>query len=166
MSQSDQALAKPFPRHCPECGKTGVQSAVIAYDANVKHDGRLYAFHIPDLPVNRCAACGEVLFSNATDDRISEALREHLSLLSPVQIREALRALGLTQKEFAERIGVAPETVSRWISGTHIQSRAMNNLMRLFLEFDSVRSALSGPLPGMGYGEIVSAPTAVDSTTS
>jgi putative zinc finger/helix-turn-helix YgiT family protein len=148
----------PFPRHCPECGKVEVQPATIAYDAEVKHDGRLYAFRIPALQVNKCAACGEVLFSNVTDDQISQALREHLALLSPRQIREALRALGFKQKDLGDRIGVAPETISRWMSGTHIQSRAMDNLMRLFFAFDNVRSALSASVPGSNLGVIDPSP--------
>jgi hypothetical protein len=82
---------KPFPRRCPECGKAELQPATIAYDAEVKHDGRLYAFHIPQLQVNKCGACGEVLFGNVADDQISQSLREHLALLSPEQIRDALR---------------------------------------------------------------------------
>ncbi|MBU4270930.1 MAG: type II toxin-antitoxin system MqsA family antitoxin [Planctomycetes bacterium] len=134
---------KPFPRRCPECGKVEVQPATIAYDAEVKHDGRLYAFRISRLQVNKCGACGEVLFSNVGNDQVTQALREHLMLLSPEQIRDALSKLGLRQKDFAERIGVAAETVSRWISGMHIQSRAMDNLMRMFFKFDNVRSALT-----------------------
>lgn len=133
---------KPFPRRCPECGKVEVRPATIAYDAEVKHDSRLHEFHITRLSVNKCAACGEVLFGNVSNDQVTQALREHLGLLSPEQIRDALSKLGLKQKDFAERIGVAAETVSRWIGGTHIQSRAMDNLMRLFFQFDNVRSAL------------------------
>jgi hypothetical protein len=83
VTKPAHAFDKPFPRHCPECGKLEVQPATIAYDAEVKHDGRLYAFLIPALQVNRCAACGEVLFSNVTDDQIPQALREHLTPLSP-----------------------------------------------------------------------------------
>jgi putative zinc finger/helix-turn-helix YgiT family protein len=141
-AQAGKAAEKPFPRRCPECGKAEVRPATIAYDAEVKHDGRLYRFHIARLPVNKCGTCGEVLFGAATDDRLSRGLREHLALLSPEQIRDGLTALGLQQKEFAEQIGVAAETISRWLSGTHIQSRAMDNLMRLFFAFDNVRLTL------------------------
>ncbi len=141
-SESRALREKPFPRRCPECGKAEVRPATIAYDAEIKHDGRLHAFHIAELRVNRCAACGEVLFGNETDEQINVALRTHLGLLSPAGMRDALRSLGLKQKQFAERIGVAAETVSRWMAGTHIQSRAMDNLMRLFFTLDAVRSAL------------------------
>jgi len=129
-----------------------VQPATIAYDAAVKHDGRLHAFHIPRLQINRCAACGEILFSNVTDDQISQALRTHLALLSPDQIHDSLSTLGLRQKDLAERIGVAAETVSRWMSGAQIQSRAMDNLMRLFFAFDAVRAALNSPHPDRNLG--------------
>lgn len=142
MTRTTQACVRSFPRPCPECGKIKVQPATIAYDAEVKHDGREYAFRIPKLNVLKCASCGEVLFDNTTDEQISQGLREHLNLLSPQQIREGLKTLGLMQKEFGDRIGVAPETISRWLSGSHIQSRAMDNLMRLFFELDSVRSRL------------------------
>lgn len=142
-AQAKAASEKPFPRRCSECGKVEVHPATIAYDAEVRHDGRLYRFPIPRLPVNRCGACGEILFSAITDERISRALREHLALLSPEQIRDGLTTLGLQQKEFAEQIGVAAETISRWLSGTHIQSRAMDNLMRLFFAFDNVRITLA-----------------------
>ena len=73
---------RPSTRPCPECGKGDVRSVTIAYDAEIKHDGRLYAFPIPELLVNRCDACGEVFFDAATDDQISQALRNHLKLLS------------------------------------------------------------------------------------
>jgi hypothetical protein len=71
----------------------------MPYDAEVRHDGRLHAFRISKLRVDRCGACGEILFTNATDEQISDALREHLRLLSPEEIRERLETLGMTQKE-------------------------------------------------------------------
>jgi putative zinc finger/helix-turn-helix YgiT family protein len=151
---SAQPSDRPYPRPCPECGKEEVYATTIPYDAEVKHDGRLHTFHIAALRVNKCAACGEILFGNVTDDQISQALRDHLSLLSPEQIREGLRALALKQKELGDRIGVAPETISRWISGTHIQSRAMDNLMRLFFAFENVRSALASSVHDQNLGII------------
>jgi putative zinc finger/helix-turn-helix YgiT family protein len=130
---------------CVECGKTEVRPAVIAYDAEVKHDGRLCRFSINDLHVNRCDACGEVFFDATTDAQISQGLRQHLQLLSPREIREGIQALGLTQREFAEQTGIAAETISRWLSGAYIQSRAMNTLMRMFFEREGAKPANIGP---------------------
>jgi hypothetical protein len=134
MTQNTNDLEQVFPLPCPECGKVAVQRATIAYDAEVKHDGRLHTFPIPELHVTKCGECGEVLFDSVTDDQISAALRTHLGLLSPVEIRERLNTLGLTQKEFCERArGIAPATLSRWLSGLYIQNRTSDSLMRRVL---------------------------------
>jgi putative zinc finger/helix-turn-helix YgiT family protein len=159
MTQSKRKGDKPFPRRCPECGKVEVNLAAIAYDAQVNHDGRVYSFRIPQLHVNKCGACGDVLFDNLTDAEISQALREHLHLLSPQEIRQRLHDLGLMQKEFGERIGVAPETISRWLNGSHIQSRAMDNLMRLFFDLDCVRTRLTAFAPAVGESHVANAST-------
>ena len=111
----------------PSDGKPEVYPAAVAYDAedeqNMTGTVRINST-VPQLPVNRCDGMWrKVLSSAATDDHISHALREHLALLSPQQVpRRAQPPLGLQQKEFAEQIGVAAETISRWLSGTHIQS--------------------------------------------
>ena len=122
MTHSDISRVRSYPQPCPECGKIEIRPAVIAYDGEIKHNGRLHAIRVPELHINRCGACGEVYFDNATDDQISRALRTHLGLLSPQEIRQRLGVLGLTQKEFGEEIAVAPETISRWLSGAYIQS--------------------------------------------
>jgi hypothetical protein len=138
---------KPFPRRCPECGKMEVCLAVISYDAQVNHDGRLYSFHIPRLHVNKCGGCGDVFFDNLTDDEISQALRDHLNLLSPQDIRKGIRSRGLNQKQFGKAIGVAQETISRWLSDTHIQSRAMDILMRMFFKYGGLSTPSLTCLP-------------------
>ena len=144
MREQTEEHGKPFPRACLTCGKEAVWPAPIDYDAKVRHEGRLYEFHVPDLRANQCRECGETTFGNVADEQITRALREHLGLLQPDQIQVRLSALGMPQEVFAERIGVAPETVSQWLSGQSVPSRAMDNLMRVFLEFEDVRMALSG----------------------
>lgn len=156
MSQSQPI---PYPRFCAECSSEAVQPVQISYMAEVKHDGKLHQFLIPVLGIDKCEACGEEYFTSDTDRQISRELRTHLCFLQPEQIRQRLKELGINQSEFAQRLGVAKETVSRWLTGHVIQSRAMDNLMRLFLEYDQVRAALrdSGPIEGLGLG--VSQPT-------
>ncbi|MBC8869104.1 MAG: helix-turn-helix domain-containing protein [Planctomycetes bacterium] len=143
---------KPHPRVCTECGETTVTPAEIAYDAEVKHDGRLHRFHISRLTIDRCQRCGEEFFTNRTDEQITTALREFLGLLRPQDIRRRLGELGLTQQTFAERLGVAPETVSQWLNGLSIQTRALDNLMRVFFGFASVRDVLTADGPTRNLG--------------
>ena len=74
----------------------------------------------------------------------SDALRERWRLLVPDQIKEGIKAVDLNQQEVAKRLGVAPETISRWVNGVLIQSRAMDNLLRVYFAFPQVQVALRG----------------------
>lgn len=135
---------KPFPWRCPKCRLREVRPAVTSYTAQVKHDGRLHEVAIDRLEIPTCRSCGERVFSKRVDDQISQALRAQLRLLSPNQIRDRLRELGLSQKQAAARLGVAEATFSRWVTGAVIQSRAMDNLLRVYFAFPDVREALLG----------------------
>src|SRR5207248_591020 len=123
---------RPFPWPCPNCLSLTVTPTVIDYTAKVKHDGAVHDLSLLGIEVPCCQTCGETVISDAVDERINEALRSKLRLLTPAQMRTGIEKLDLRQQEFAERLGVAPETISRWLNGVLIQSRAMDNLLRLF----------------------------------
>jgi putative zinc finger/helix-turn-helix YgiT family protein len=114
------------------------------HEAEVRHDGRLHTFTIPDLEIAACRACGEKVFTEKVDAQINDALRAHLHLLTPAQIRDGIKRVGLSQKTLAARLGIAEATLSRWLNETQVQSRAMDNLLRLFFELPQVRQALGG----------------------
>ncbi|HOW18590.1 MAG TPA: helix-turn-helix domain-containing protein [Phycisphaerae bacterium] len=135
---------KPFPWRCPKCLRKSVNPTRIPYEAQIKHDGRLYVVDVPALNVAKCDACGELVLDNRADEQITDALRKQLGLLRPDQIRSRREALNLTQKELADRLGIASETVSRWETGALVQSRAMDNLIRLYFTLPEVRAVLSG----------------------
>jgi putative zinc finger/helix-turn-helix YgiT family protein len=150
------AAKRPFPWRCRHCGKSQVVVTTVSYDAEVRHDGRLHTFTVPQLAIPVCEACGEKVFTENVDDQINAALRSHLHLLTPDQIRAALERLNLTQKEAADRLGIAEATLSRWLTETQIQSRAMDNLLRVFFAFPHVRAALSGDAqdPHLGAADL------------
>jgi putative zinc finger/helix-turn-helix YgiT family protein len=135
---------RPFPWRCRHCGKNKVVMTTLSYDAEIRHDGRLHTFTIPRLQIPVCEACGEKVFTEKVDDQINAALRLHLQLLTPDEMRRALDRLNMSQKEAAERLGIAEATLSRWLTETQIQSRAMDNLLRIFFAFPQVRTALNG----------------------
>jgi putative zinc finger/helix-turn-helix YgiT family protein len=147
---------RPFPWRCRHCGKSQVVMTTISYEAEVRHDGRLYAFTIPNLDLPVCQACGEKVFTEKVDDQLNAALRSELRLLTPDQMRSALERVKMTQKEVAERLGIAEATLSRWLNETQIQSRAMDNLLRVFFAFPQVRTALNreGPDPQLGAHDV------------
>lgn len=135
---------RPFPWRCRRCGKSQVVLTSMSYDAEVRHDGRTYTFTVPHLNIPVCQACGGKVLTEKVDDQINAALRSHLQLLTPEEMRAALQRVNMTQKEAADRLGIAEATLSRWLNETQIQSRAMDNLLRVFFAFPQVRTALNG----------------------
>lgn len=135
---------KPFPWRCLECGQTDVVPKTSPYAGEVKHDGRLHTIEIPQLEIPTCGSCGAQVFSNHVDAQISKALRAHLRLLTPEQILAAIKQLGMSQKGVAQRLGIAEATMSRWVNGLLIQSRAMDNLLRVYFASSDVRGMLLG----------------------
>lgn len=146
MSSKNQEgqRSRPFPWPCANCATLTVVPAVIPYAIKVKHDGTLHEFAFPALEIPRCQTCGETYSTTAVDEKINDALRSQLRLLTPAQICKAIETLGLKQQELAERLGVAPETISRWVNGALIQSRAMDNLLRVYFAVPEVRAVLRG----------------------
>jgi transcriptional regulator with XRE-family HTH domain len=59
--------------------------------------------------------------------------RREARLLTPDEIRDGREKLGLTQKQFANLLGVGEATVSRWETGAQIQQRAMDRFLRVCL---------------------------------
>ena len=86
------------------------------------------------------------------DEQIARALRNHLGLLSADQIRTNREQLGLNQRQLAERLGVAVETISRWETGALTQSRAMDRYLRIYFGVPAVRVALESndAFPSLG----------------
>lgn len=131
-----------FPWKCRHCGQKKVEMASTEYSAEIRHDGRLHRFTIPELKLPICEACGEKSFTEKVDKQINDALRSHLNLLTPDQIRTAIKRVHLSQKEVAQRLSIAEETISRWLNETQIQSRSLDKQLRVFFAFPQVRNAL------------------------
>jgi putative zinc finger/helix-turn-helix YgiT family protein len=140
--ESPASQGKPFPWRCPECGKREVRPSTVRHISEIKHDGRLHTVEVPRLRVPKCDACGEMVFDNDADDQIAKALRQHLGLLSGEQIRKNREDLGLSQRNLAEQLGVAVETISRWENSALTQTRAMDRYLRVYFGVPAVRAAL------------------------
>lgn len=121
----------------------------------MKYEGRLHAIDVPGLTVPVCASCGERVFTNDADDQIDAAVRKQLHLLTGEQVQESIRRLGMRQNEFAACLDVAEETVSRWINGSMLQTRAMDSLLRAYFALPQLRAALTGPNQAPDFGASV-----------
>ena len=54
--------------------------------------------------------------------------------MTPTQLRQALRALGLTQRALAARLGVHVQTVKKWLAGERRISEPVAILIRTWLK--------------------------------
>lgn len=134
---------RPFPWRCRQCRQETVVPTRIDYPAKVNYDGRLVSFVAKGIEIPICQNCGDKRFTLEVDDQINAALCARLGLLTPEHIRAEVERLGLSQKQVAERLGIAEATLSRWVSKQVIQSRAMDNYLRVFFQFPEVRTALA-----------------------
>jgi putative zinc finger/helix-turn-helix YgiT family protein len=165
-----QRPPKPFPHLCPECGATAVYPEQTTHRASFKYEGHLHEFEVPNITLNKCRDCGGVILPSTALEQIAEAFRVHAKLLTAAKIRGELRRLKLSQKEFGELLGVAPETVSRWLSSVQIQTHSLDKLMRLFFESADVRKYLADMKAGVSTVEtaahVPSSPQAACAETS
>jgi putative zinc finger/helix-turn-helix YgiT family protein len=122
-----------YPKRCGKCGHTEMRLAKVPYATTIEHDGRAYRVEIPVLTVPQCGNCQAISIDDEADHQISAAFRREAKLLAPEAIREGREALALTQKQFANLLGVGEATVSRWETGAQIQQRAMDRFLRLCL---------------------------------
>lgn len=143
QTASESTRQRPFPWHCPKCRNKEVRPTSISYRCDMAHDGQLYSVTVAELTVPRCGHCGELVFNYPEEEQIRDALRSQLRLLTPKEIRTARTALKLSEKELADRLGVTEAAVSRCETGDQIQSRLMDNLLRV-LALPEVRSVLVG----------------------
>jgi transcriptional regulator with XRE-family HTH domain len=107
------------------------------------------------MPEWHCATCDLSVTDEESDEPLQAALRRHVGLLTPQQIKAGIKELGITQEKFAEKIRCAPESISRWLNGAVLQSRVYDCLMRIYFEFPQVRGALDQFSPASSFGESV-----------
>ena len=133
---------RPHPWKCPSCREKKVWPVTVDYQTEMEHDGRAYSLRVGGLEILRCVQCGHQQLPDESYARLNDELRRLAGLLTPAQIAEKRRGLGLSQKEFSRLLGVAPETVSRWESGGQIQQRVMNDFIRAFFDLPELREYL------------------------
>lgn len=122
---------RAYPKRCGKCGEKTMALATVPYTTTIEHDGRSYRVEISDLSVPRCSHCQALSIDDEADSRISAAFRQVARLLTPEEIREGRERLELTQKQFAQLLGVGEATVSRWETGAQIQQRALDRFLRV-----------------------------------
>jgi len=117
---------------CFACGKGKLERQTV--DLSGTRNGEEFTVRTDGL---LCTRCGFKTLSNEQSGvftrLISDAYRRKYGLLTSNQIRDARKRLRMTQKEFADYLGVGVASVKRWEIGK-IQDQAMNRLILLMTD--------------------------------
>jgi len=120
---------------CPICGVGTLEKNVIEEVFTYKEK----TLTVPNYEVYECAECGEGLVDPASSSRASKLLKEFGKevdgLLTTADIKRIRKKLGLTQEEMAEVCGGGLKGFARYESGQVIQSKGMDNFLRIIDEF-------------------------------
>jgi DNA-binding transcriptional regulator YiaG len=133
---------KPFPWRCGNCGEQAVYGSTLDCTRTMHHDNREYTVTVAGLKTPRCVKCGQIMLDNEALEVLTDAFVRQLNLLTPQQIREHREKVNLTPQQLAAALGVADAMVERLESGGMIQTRSVDNLMRLFFGLPNVREIL------------------------
>lgn len=116
---------------CPMCMKHTLESVVTSYE----HEYKGHTLVIEDFVMRTCSSCGaEIEYPEDNLDaerRILDLKRDVDGLLRPSEIRRIRKSFGLTQKDFAEILGVGAKSFARYETGAVVQGRSMDTMLRL-----------------------------------
>lgn len=120
---------------CPVCGEGELATKTIEEQFTYKGQHLI----VPDYLIYECAACGEALVDPASSKKAEKLLkdfsREVDGLLSAASIKRIRKKLGFTQEQMAEVCGGGLKGFARYESGQVMQSKGMDNLLRILDEF-------------------------------
>lgn len=90
---------------------------------------------VENVKMYRCEACGEEFFTPEQSHELSRQMknrvREQQGLLSPEQIVEIRKQLGLSQSDLEDLFGLGEKVVTRWETGRVVQGRTGDVALRL-----------------------------------
>jgi putative zinc finger/helix-turn-helix YgiT family protein len=115
---------------CTRCGaQTKTRFETRRYDAGLDE-----TIELPGTRVDHCDACGEEYVGikgiEGLHEKLAMVVAKKKAQLTPKEIRFLRLWLGYSSADFANEIGVARETVSRWESGGQKMGLTAERLLR------------------------------------
>jgi putative zinc finger/helix-turn-helix YgiT family protein len=115
---------------CPNCNSARLEE---------RQEKQEFAYGIGDeqvalkatLPVFVCPNCDFAFSDERGEIARHAAVCSHLGVLAPAEIVAIRRRLSLSRNEFAELTGVGIASLQRWETGSQIQSKSNDKLIRL-----------------------------------
>jgi len=123
-------MKTPYP--CDECDSGNVEAVTEDYAIRTP-DGNTII--VPGVEMHRCNHCGETLIPAASSRYISEYEARETEQLTREELHAIFERSDLTQKDFAEALGLGEKTFHRWLKGTQVVSRSMGYYLRAMDRF-------------------------------
>lgn len=128
-----------LPPFCPACDAEG--DIWERREKTVEQVFRKETFRVKAY-VTECKKCGFGITRGGDSEGVVHATwnayRKKHGLLQPREIVSRRQDMGLTQKEFAERLGVGVASIKRWEKGL-VQDKSSDNLIRKMTEAEPAR---------------------------
>jgi putative zinc finger/helix-turn-helix YgiT family protein len=86
---------------------------------------------VADAAWQECRQCGEAILSHELDKAIDLEAIKRQGMLLPEEIRQVRQQTGLSAVEMSHLLGVGEKTYTRWETGTSIQTKGNDTLIRL-----------------------------------
>jgi putative zinc finger/helix-turn-helix YgiT family protein len=124
-----EALSDSSVSHCRLCGGNTV----------VEHAREIMSYLTPkgevelnvEIPYEVCELCGFRAYGEEGERARTAAIYAYHGRLAPWDIVEVRERLGMTQKGFADLLGVGHASLERWEGGENMQNQSMDNLILL-----------------------------------
>lgn len=124
---------------CAECGANEMELT----DGPINEVFKDHEYVVEGISHWECPECGAIEYPaeslHELDLKLNELYRQQEGLMSPIEIRQLRKRLGITQVQLEQMIGVKSPAVSRWESGAVIQSVPANNCLRHLQLFECVQ---------------------------
>jgi DNA-binding transcriptional regulator YiaG len=120
-------------KNCRLCQKGKFELVQITHVENVAQDNPLT---IPEIWVERCDNCGEILFPGDTVHFIETVVAEYTEQLTGSDLERIREDLGIErQDEMSEILGLGTKTYHKWESGAQYPTRSMCYYIRLLAAY-------------------------------
>lgn len=139
-SHTEPRLPKPTRiavQPCPNCDSTRVRTERVEQTFGYGAEEDLVELTAV-VHAHTCSDCGLVFAGSDAEDARHEAVCRHLGVLTPSEIREIRRQLGLSRRRLSEITGLGSASLARWETGRQVQSRASDRYLRLLAFAENV----------------------------
>lgn len=130
---------------CPICEHAALSACTYVHEVDCEG----VKLQVPGIEHMVCASCGAdpVLPAQAkrNQQRVADARREYMGLLTGEQIRAVREKLGLSQPQAAELFGGGANAFSKYERGETLQSIPMDRLLRLVAANPCLLPLLANP---------------------